>query len=880
MNRPYNLSDELEKHFGLKSFRNSQEEIISSILDKRNTVVVMPTGGGKSLCYQLPAVLSEGTCLVISPLIALMKDQVDALARLDIRSTFINSSITPDEINIRTNNTVNGMYKLVYVAPERLSSRTFIDALRYMNISFLAVDEAHCISEWGHDFRPSYLNIKNILDIKKDLCITALTATATPDIIEDIMKQLAMANPAKFVKGFDRPNLRYLTEEVEYDKLGRVNKIISGIRKGSTIIYCGTRNKVETYVEALNRKGTKALAYHAGLDAPTRRLVQDRFINSDVAVIVATNAFGMGIDKPDVRAVIHCDLTSTIESYYQEAGRAGRDGLPSACHLLYHESDSELQHFFINCTYPVKDDIVKVYNAVYDACSAKIGSKPVEALYIDEARIATLSDVNLSTVSSIIKLFEKNNILRKVAPRGSASVRFTTSRERITEFFDNATDSHRTVLEAILRSVSSEAFSNFADFSLDSLLNKFNITHRTFNDAVRTFEYLRLISYNAPNSGSGMLLLDHRRPSNAIPFDYQGLEKRKDHSLSKLDSVIRYAVTDLCKRNYILSYFRDNDYTGTCGTCSSCNSVSENRSKSLKGPSAVQVDIINGVYVLDGRFGLAIVTDFLRGIGSDRIRKYRLDGIPGFGICSKTGKHIFDEELTKAFHSGWIALSPDLYPTVLVNELYLKYVDKKYGRYKPETVYGDREAVPDAKLYEVLSALADDLAAKEGVISSAIIDRSSLRRIASLEPSTISELKQAAWLSDTFIAKFGNTFIHRIADYRSHRQKSTAGRDLKLSPKLKNAAELINSGTTVKDTAARLKTDPGTLVKELSEAIENGLVLKLDKQADPEAVLRIERYLKQKPSAKLKDIVRDIAPGLDFATLRLVVTSIRKDSSA
>ncbi|WP_298546773.1 ATP-dependent DNA helicase RecQ [uncultured Aquimarina sp.] len=346
------LQGALKKYFGFSQFRGLQEKVIESILSNQNTFVIMPTGGGKSLCYQLPALMCEGTAIVVSPLIALMKNQVDAIRSISSEEGIahvLNSSLNKSEVKRVKEDIVNGVTKLLYVAPESLTKEEYVDFLKEQKISFLAVDEAHCISEWGHDFRPEYRNLKNIIKrIGENIPIIGLTATATPKVQEDILKNLAMSNAKTFKASFNRPNLFYeirpKTKNVDADII-RFVKQNSG---KSGIVYCLSRKRVEELAQTLEVNGVKAVPYHAGLDAKTRAKHQDMFLMEDADVVVATIAFGMGIDKPDVRFVIHHDIPKSIESYYQETGRAGRDGGEGHCLAYYAYKDIEKLEKFMS----------------------------------------------------------------------------------------------------------------------------------------------------------------------------------------------------------------------------------------------------------------------------------------------------------------------------------------------------------------------------------------------------------------------------------------------------------------------------------------------------------------------------------------------------
>lgn len=560
----------LKTRFGYDDFRPGQEEVITSILAKKDTLVVMPTGSGKSLCFQFPAMQMEGTAIVISPLIALMQDQYDAMQEKELPTTYINSMLTLAEMKERMNDAINGRYKLIYISPERLENENFTNFLTKINISFLAVDEAHCISQWGHDFRPAYLNIANAIAKINVSHIVALTATATKEVQEDIATALKMKDYTKIVHGFDRPNLTYKIKNVTTakDKHTQMVKIIKETQKiypdGASIVYCGTKKNVENAHKALIDAKINAVFYHAGLGAKQRELYQKLFIEGNADVMVATNAFGMGIDKPNVRNVIHLDIPGSIEAYYQEAGRAGRDGIESQCYIIFNYSDRNLQDHFIDAEYPDISELKQIFNYI-------VNYKDDVLPTITKSLAAELG-ITETKLKHIYKIFAKHKLIEHNHIYVPPKIKFNPEiKEVLTACCQKHSSIVKEVTDSLLRYFGGAAFNRFVPFIPETILVKYNLTIAQLE---KTMQYLineGLILYSQHIPEDAWVRISALKDFYSLDIDFARQSKRRKNAELKLQKMLDYLYTRQCKRNYILNYFSDKNFQGICTKCSSCN---------------------------------------------------------------------------------------------------------------------------------------------------------------------------------------------------------------------------------------------------------------------------------------------------------------------
>lgn len=553
----------LRARFGYDAFRPGQERAVESVLERRDTLVVLPTGGGKSLCYQVPALLLPGLTVVLSPLISLMKDQVDALAARGLPATFLNSSLSGSEISARMRRVQSGEIKLLYVAPERIDVGGLADRLRELGVALLAVDEAHCISEWGHDFRPSYLRIANIRERLGWPPVVALTATATPHVRTDIARQLRLENQRTVITGFDRRNLRYhvVPTRTDSEKDEALLDVLRS-RDGLAVVYASTRRAVERIAETLNRGGVAAVGYHAGLDDTHRREVQDRFMKEDVRVIVATSAFGMGIDKPNVRLVIHYTMPGTLEAYYQEAGRAGRDGLEGDCFLLHAFQDRFTHEFFVKGANPDRVLIEQVYAVLRD----KADESGAVHLTSDDVASRVRGKAAGRDVDGALRVLTQVGAFRTDPEEGSrVYVRLLATPDRIRrELGDETMDIG--LLRAIWRAAGATLHDG-ATIDLDGLPPGFGAAA----GAIPILERLQADQYlEWRRLGGGRRLTDHRKSLDAYPVDWATLDRRRKADLAKLDMMQQYAYTRTCRRAFVLRYFGDPAARGSCSGCDNC----------------------------------------------------------------------------------------------------------------------------------------------------------------------------------------------------------------------------------------------------------------------------------------------------------------------
>ncbi len=557
----------LHQYWGYKEFRPLQVEIIESILQGKDTLALLPTGGGKSICFQVPALMKDGICIVVSPLIALMKDQVENLNKRDIKAVAIYSGMSYREINITLDNCIHGNIKFLYLSPERLKSEMVRGRISQMNVNLLAVDEAHCISQWGYDFRPEYLQIAEIKSILKNVPILALTATATPDVIKDIQHQLNFAKPNVYIKSFERSNLSYVVNTFE-DKNKRLLTIISKV-KGTVLVYVRNRRKTQEIAMMLTQNRERADYYHAGLPYALRVKKQDDWTQNKIRVMVCTNAFGMGIDKPDVRLVIHYEMPESLESYYQEAGRAGRDEQKSYCVLLFNHTDElEAQHR-LELSFPEETEIKRVYQALCNYYSMPIGADVDRSFNFDIADFCKKFNIVATIAYPSLKILEQCDLITLSDGFYEPSkIKFLLSQEELYKFqVEHPT--YDDFIKLLLRSYGG-VFDQFIIINEKLLAQRIKKESELVVSFLDKLHQLQVIDYQKQKELPQITFTSVRADAANISLNKALLKKRKETATTKLNAMISYAKnTSICRSKKLLEYF--DEFGGTdCGVCDVC----------------------------------------------------------------------------------------------------------------------------------------------------------------------------------------------------------------------------------------------------------------------------------------------------------------------
>jgi ATP-dependent DNA helicase RecQ len=768
----------MKRVFGFNGFRFGQDEVLESVLQGSDTLVIMPTGGGKSLCYQVPAFIRPGITLVISPLIALMKDQVDSLRVLDLSAEAIHSLMGPREREEALHKIAQGKIRLVYASPERLRNQRFIDTLRRTTVSMVAVDEAHCISQWGHDFRPDYLRISQAIRAIGRPQIIALTATATEKVRSDIVKHLNLKVPRVFITGFDRRNLFWEVMECadEKEKIAIMMERLSGL-SGAAIVYTGTRKNVERTVKKLNKSNLRAEAYHAGLDEAERIRVQENFMEGRTNLVAATNAFGMGIDRSDIRMVIHHTFPGSIEAYYQEGGRAGRDGDQATCLLLYTPSDRMLQEFFINTRYPARETVFEVYNT--------IRQYPEDLLWLTYREIGMMGEEKIPdlTVGSCIKILEDASALKRLHRYDNQAELFLHKSPQIliSELPARALN-RKKLLHKLEEIFGEDQLLSGVQFLPAELAKRIGLSMDAMRRCFSQMEAERETTYIPPFRGRGLRILK-RVKAKQLDIDFQALKVRKAYELAKLDQVMDYATTKKCRRSFLLRYFGETAKGDMCGACDYCKTRENQTGYQEDGSDPVlTVKILSGIARLKGRFGAGMAAKVLTGSKDRMVFQFRLQHISTYGLLPDHTQAQVQDWIKELIARGCVvsrrtALGEKSYSVLeLTDRGYRVMARKEVIHLSPavlvkKCVVAERPLHHGAemKIFNRLRELRTRLAKEERLPSYCIFHDRTLREMARVLPATPEQLLRIVGVGEATLRKYGHAFLKVLNQIRDEK---------------------------------------------------------------------------------------------------------------
>lgn len=863
----------LKKYFGFNSFRPGQEEIIKAILENENVLAVLPTGAGKSLCYQIPSLLSENFAVVISPLIALMKDQVDNLNKKDQIAAFINSSLDFIETENVLNSLSQGKLKLLYVAPERLESKNFAERIKNLAPSYIFVDEAHCISEWGHNFRPSYRKIKEFIEFVQIKNISAFTATATPEVVRDIALQLGMKNAKIFVKGFERENLSI---NILHTK-NKADKSIELLKTFGTpaIIYTSTRKSAEELSEHLLLNKIENAYYHAGLNNIQRKKIQENFISGKNNIIVATNAFGMGIDKKDIRLVIHYNIPGSLENYYQEIGRAGRDGKPSSTFLLFDSADISIQQYFINNSFPDKEMIISVYDAICNQAGIAVGSNYNKEIPINTDYISAYAKKELSRglISASLKFLQDEGYIKVISELGKKNyVRFLISPESLKKFVKSPGDHFKQALIlTLLRIHGGMIFNNKVEVSLHELAAETSLTETEIEEILFSLDNSGIAEYLKPLDKESIMLTKPRADTTRFNINFLRLNDAYFNAQKKLDMIVDFAYSRECRFKVILEYFGE-DVTGyKCGKCDNCLSTEQITDNTFE---YLQEIILKSIY----EFKEGISENNLINILTGKTKSERLKVNSAFGVCSTFTKNDLQRIIHNLISFGQLKSSLAKGRKLLLTNNGKKILSQKNLIPAEEDNY-DYEKV--LELYHLLKEARSQAALKFNQPKYLICSDELLLAVAQKSPVTKYEMLAIKGFNERMFNKVGNEFLQIISDFNNDKEElfpqeknNKQERTSSLPQNIAETNNLVKQGYTLHEIAALRNLSEAVVSMQVESIIAAFPATDISKLVETTTFLSVKECY-DSGIKQLKDIKEKIGKDISYPKIRIALAKIK-----
>ncbi len=850
------LKESLKTYFSFDEFRPGQEEIIQAIINKKNVLAVMPTGAGKSLCYQLPALLAESYSIIISPLISLMQDQVESLNKSKLTAAFVNSTLDFRETEKVLNSVQANKIKMLFIAPEKLNNPMFVERIRNSKPEYLFVDEAHCISEWGHNFRPSFRSISTFADLIGIKNVSAFTATATPEVRKDIIEQLNFDNPSIHITGFERHNIS-LHVRIEKDKKQKIYELLQH-NKLPSIIYTSTRKYAEQLTKYLKLKKINVEFYHAGISNEMRRIVQDDFISDRVKVIVATNAFGMGIDKQDINLVIHYNIPGSIENLYQEFGRAGRNGSESMAYLFFTDRDKQIQDYFISSSYPTYEQIKNCYNAVLDFHRIAINSISEKLLDIDEKvqLLITQNNVPKNLIPSILGSLESNGYLKLHSSNSiHHSIKFILKQEELKKYLKGMynPDLQEFVVE-LVRHFGNAIFTSKVKLNFEFFEISFGQSRQSLENFLMVLNNVGIIEYDKPSFAQKIQMLQERVESNRLRLKQGEIENKIEHAKQKLKKSIDYVYSKECRFKYILDYFGEKTENYKCGKCDNC------LKESSKNPSAEYINeiIIRTFKEFKGSLTNARLIGILKGSSKSVVAKK----ISTYQNCKHYSVHDIESSIQSLIMTNILKEIND--------ELFFNPMEELFSI--DDEVIEEQQVVKisyeeNLELFNKLNDERSIAAKKFSQYSQMICSDKLLKEIAKSKPKTPSELMSINGFNQRMYNKIGEEFLSIITEFvQSERPLESS---IELPQHISQTNDLVKKGYSFTEIAKLLKL-PESIVSIQLETIIRYYPKQNYSSLLDKSEFEIIKSAIHDINEDLKNIKSKLSPKISYSKIRVV----------